>query len=82
MVEVSKEHNAHFIGGLVKTAKTVAEEHVGDAENFAVMTRYGFGDIVLSMITAGIYTYDNEILHPGKIHGRIRLFVNQAAQLP
>lgn len=56
MVEVSKEHNAHFIGGLVKTAKTVAEEHVGDAENFAVMTRYGFGDIVLSMITAGIYT--------------------------
>lgn len=56
MVEVSKEHNAHFIGGLVKTAKTVAEEHVGDAENFAVMTRLGFGDIVLSAITAGIYT--------------------------
>lgn len=56
MVEVSKEHNAHFIGGLVKTGKTIAEEHVGTAENYAVVTRNGFGDLMLSMVTAGIYT--------------------------
>ncbi len=56
MVEVSKEHNAHFIGGLAKTAKSIAEEHVGEAKNYAVMTRYGFGDMMLSLITAGIYT--------------------------
>lgn len=56
MVEVSKEHNAHFIMGLAKTGKTIAEEHVGDAQNYAVVTRIGFGDLVLSAITAGIYT--------------------------
>ncbi len=56
MVEVSKEHNAHFIMGLAKTGKTIAEEHVGDAQNYAVVTRIGFGDLVLSAVTAGIYT--------------------------
>ena len=25
MIEVSKEHNAHFLGGLVKTGKTIAQ---------------------------------------------------------
>ena len=56
MIEVSKEHNAHFLGGLVKTGKTIAQEHVGDAENYAVLTRYGFGDIMLSFVTGYIYT--------------------------
>ena len=56
MVEVSKKHDAHFIAGLAKTAKSIAQEHVGDAENFAVKTSYGFGDILLSAITLGIYT--------------------------
>ena len=56
MVEVSKKHDAHFIGGLVKTARNVAEEHVGKAENYMIRSQYGFGDIVLSAITAGIYT--------------------------
>lgn len=56
MIEVAKSHDAHFIGGLVKTAKNVAEEHIGDAENYMIRSQYGFGDIVLSAITAGIYT--------------------------
>lgn len=56
VVEVAKSHDAHFIGGLVKTAKNVAEEHIGDAENYLIRSQYGFGDIVLSAITAGIYT--------------------------
>ena len=56
MIDVSKEHNAHFLGGLVKTGKTIAQEHVGDAENYAVLTRYGFGDIMLSFVTGYIYT--------------------------
>ena len=56
MVEVAKKHDAHFIGGLVKTAKNVAEEHVGTAQNYMIRSQYGFGDIVLSAITAGIYT--------------------------
>lgn len=56
MVEVAKKHDAHFIGGLVKTAKNVAEEHVGTAQNYMIRSQYGFGDIVLSAITVGIYT--------------------------
>ena len=56
MIEVSKSHDAHFIGGLVKTAKNIAEEHIGDAENYMIRSQYGFGDIVLSAITVGIYT--------------------------
>lgn len=56
MIEVAKSHDAHFIGGLVKTAKNVAEEHIGETENYMIRSQYGFGDIVLSAITAGIYT--------------------------
>lgn len=56
MIEVSKKHDAHFIGGLVKTAKEITEEHVGDAPNFAIHTKYGFGDMLLSFLTVGIYT--------------------------
>lgn len=56
MIEVSKEHNAHFVLGLAKTGRTIAEEHVGTARNYAVLTRYGFGDMMLSAVTAGIYT--------------------------
>lgn len=56
MIEVAKSHDAHFIGGLVKTAKNIAEEHIGDAENYMIRSQYGFGDIVLSAITVGIYT--------------------------
>lgn len=56
MIEVSKKHDAHFLGGLVKTAKNIAEEHVGEAENFMIRSQYGFGDIMLSAISLGIYT--------------------------
>lgn len=56
MVEVAKKHDAHFIGGIVKTAKNVAQEYVGDAENFAIHTKFGFGDMMLSAVTFGIYT--------------------------
>ena len=56
MIEVSKQHNAHYIGGLVKTGKSFSQDHIGDAQNYAITTRYGFGDMMLSVITAGIYT--------------------------
>lgn len=56
MIEVAKSHDAHFIGGLVKTAKNIAEEHIGETENYMIRSQYGFGDIVLSAITVGIYT--------------------------
>lgn len=50
----AKNHNMFF--GTVKDESCNTEEMAGNAENYTISTKQTFADVVLAVVTLGVYT--------------------------
>ena len=55
-VECNKAHNGHFIGGLVNATKVEDDVYVGNNKNYLMKTYNSVGDVVVSVISAGLFS--------------------------
>ena len=55
LVHVASSRNGHVFGGAMVTKNNVSQ-YVGDTKDYVIANKHTFGDLLLSGLTAGIYT--------------------------